>query len=372
MMAQPMQVLNQREKTVLELRSIYTSYGYRPFKMNQFEAYDLYAENKSFLLSENVITFTDASGQLMALKPDVTLSIVKSARDGGTEKVCYDENVYRTDPASHEFREIMQAGLECIGDVDAYCSGEVVLLALKSLQTICPDFILDLSHMGYLSGLFDDAALTAVQREQMMKCLCSKSKGGVSQLCAQFGVDAQRQQILCQLAEMYEPVESALAQLESMSLNPQMTEAVEQLKELYAFLQLFGYAPYVRIDFSAGSDMQYYSGIVFRGFVSGCADCVLSGGRYDGLVRKLKRHGGAIGFAVYLDRIERMSRQSREHDVEVLIVYDADTPLSVLAQQVKTITQQGKSVSVQRVGNEDGTTYVQRLDLTQKGADRDA
>lgn len=206
----------------------------------------------------------------------MTLSIVKSARDGGTEKVCYDENVYRTDPASHEFREIMQAGLECIGDVDAYCSGEVVLLALKSLQTICPDFILDLSHMGYLSGLFDDAALTAVQREQMMKCLCSKSKGGVSQLCAQFGVDAQRQQILCQLAEMYEPVESALAQLEAMSLNPQMTEAVEQLKELYAFLQLFGYAPYVRIDFSAGSDMQNYSGDCFSRFCIGmCRLCVV-------------------------------------------------------------------------------------------------
>jgi ATP phosphoribosyltransferase regulatory subunit len=69
------------EKIAFRLRSLYNRYGYTQYKMSKFEEYDLYARNKDFLLSENVITFTDLSGKLMALKPDVTLSIVKNSRD---------------------------------------------------------------------------------------------------------------------------------------------------------------------------------------------------------------------------------------------------------------------------------------------------
>ena len=49
----------------------------------------------------------------MALKPDVTLSIVKNAPEasGVVQKVYYSENVYR------DYREIMQAGLEGVGDL---------------------------------------------------------------------------------------------------------------------------------------------------------------------------------------------------------------------------------------------------------------
>ena len=103
------------------LRALYDRYGYRQYRMSKFEEYDLYARNKDFLISDHVITFTDLSGKLMALKPDVTLSIVKnSAPNSGIRKVYYNENVYRVSENTHQFKEIMQAGLECIGDIDLY------------------------------------------------------------------------------------------------------------------------------------------------------------------------------------------------------------------------------------------------------------
>ena len=73
--------LDLREQVIFRLRSLYSCYGYSRFKMNKFEEYDLYAGNKDFLISDSVLTFTDGNGRLMALKPDVTLSIVKSSRD---------------------------------------------------------------------------------------------------------------------------------------------------------------------------------------------------------------------------------------------------------------------------------------------------
>ena len=78
------------------LRILYSRYGYSRYKKNKFEEYDLYAKNKDFLISDSVITITDVGGKLMALKPDVTLSIAKNTRDEpGIRKLYYNENVYR-------------------------------------------------------------------------------------------------------------------------------------------------------------------------------------------------------------------------------------------------------------------------------------
>ena len=75
------QSLNFNEKVIFALRKLYDRYGYARYKMGKFEEYDLYARNKDFLISDSVITFTDINGKLMALKPDVTLSIVKNSKD---------------------------------------------------------------------------------------------------------------------------------------------------------------------------------------------------------------------------------------------------------------------------------------------------
>ena len=131
-------VLSPQERLVLSLRGLYESYGYTRFPMRRFEEYALYLENKSFLTSESVLSFTNASGQLMALKPDVTLSIVKRARPerGQVEKLYYHESVYRLSPTDHEFTEIGQLGVELLGDVDLYGACEVLRLAIESLRPV--------------------------------------------------------------------------------------------------------------------------------------------------------------------------------------------------------------------------------------------
>ena len=131
-------VLKSDERVALRLRELYGAYGYGQYKMSKFEEYDLYAGNKDFLISDNVITFTDTNGKLMALKPDVTLSIVKNTKEGeGLRKVYYDENVYRISGSSRSYREIMQTGLECIGEIDDYAITEVLMLAAESRAGHC-------------------------------------------------------------------------------------------------------------------------------------------------------------------------------------------------------------------------------------------
>ena len=115
-------ILTNEERVVLSLRDLYRRFGYLPYRMRKFEEYELYIRNKEFMVSDRVIAFNDTNGDLLALKPDVTLSIIKGGEDrpGEKQKVYYDENVYRVSKSTHRFKEIRQAGLECIGDVDLY------------------------------------------------------------------------------------------------------------------------------------------------------------------------------------------------------------------------------------------------------------
>ncbi|MEO2867092.1 ATP phosphoribosyltransferase regulatory subunit, partial [Flavonifractor plautii] len=113
------------------LNRLYEQYGYRKFKMSRFEDYDLYAQNRDFLRQDRIITFTDADGALKALKPDITLSIMKS-NGGDSEKVYYNENVCRE--VGGAFREILQVGVESVGQIDPYAEAEVIALAARSLE----------------------------------------------------------------------------------------------------------------------------------------------------------------------------------------------------------------------------------------------
>ena len=101
------------------LQALYAGCGYQPFRVKKFERYELYSENRRFLTTEKVLTFTNTDGRLMAMKPDVTLSIVQDTQPEGLRKVFYRENVYREQRPGEGFREIPQTGLECIGALDA-------------------------------------------------------------------------------------------------------------------------------------------------------------------------------------------------------------------------------------------------------------
>ena len=190
--------LKNEEKIILSLRALYSKYGYLPYKMNKFEEYDLYAKNKEFLIGDGVITFTDTHGKLLALKPDVTLSIIKNATEskGVKNKVYYSENVYRISGKTREYKEIMQTGLECIGDLDNYDVFEVLYLAAKSLSTISSDYVLDISHLGILSAVLDSINAEAELRSEIMTLVKQKNAHEFDSICEKYGVSSENCEML--------------------------------------------------------------------------------------------------------------------------------------------------------------------------------
>lgn len=186
--------LSPDERILYTLRELYRSYGYLFYKVSKFEEYDLYLENKDFLDTRQLLTFTDTDGRLMALKPDITLSIAKNSKpDGGMQKVCYTENVYRA-PNHGGFREIPQTGLECIGEIDLYAMSEVVMLAVRSLETISAQSVLDLSHLGVLAGLLADCPRSVTA--DLLAAIGAKNAHEVAALCSDAGIPQETCRLL--------------------------------------------------------------------------------------------------------------------------------------------------------------------------------
>lgn len=339
-------VLRSDELAIYNLRELYRKFGYSQYKVSRFEEYDLYARNKSFLVSENVLTFTDTNGKLMALKPDVTLSIVKniSSDEEMTHKLYYNENVYRTSAESHGFKEIVQTGLECIGNIDLFAEGEVIMLASKSLESISDEYILDISHMGLIEGFLDFVGIQTADRAEFLKYVESKNLSAIIKLCDAFSVDKDICQRICGLTQMYVPLDRALDEIKNMLMNEKMNNAYCELKSISDTMALYGLSEKLYFDFSVVNDCNYYDGIIFQGFINGIPDSVLSGGRYDRLLARMGKQCEAIGFAVYLDRLERFGTEESSFDTDVLLVYDDNTDTKSIIDTVKLLNESGKTV----------------------------
>lgn len=331
-----MDILKKEEMAVYRLRALYESYGYAQFNMSKFEEYDLYVGNKSFLVSDNIITFTDTNGKLMALKPDVTLSIVKNHSAAfGVQKLHYNENVYRVSGGTGGYKEIMQVGLECLGDVDDYCISEVLTLAAESLREISPNFVLDVSHLGIVSSVVDAMGLSAGAKAQVLRCVGEKNLHGAA--AAAEGAEQESIETLMQLMGLYGPADDVLPKIKKLLPG---NKAVQELEKVLSAVP----AEKVNIDFSVVHDMTYYNGIVFKGFVAGVPASILSGGQYDRLMEKLGKKARAIGFAVYMDLLEDLTEDAPQYDVDTLVLYDDGCSLSQVAQTVRQLAAQGKSV----------------------------
>ncbi len=336
--------LKPEERVLFALRGLYQSYGYSPFKMGKFEEYDLYVRNKDFLVSDGVITFTDTDGRLMALKPDVTLSIIRNTRDmpGCVQKLCYSENVYRISGSTRCFKELMQTGLECIGDVDLYNLCEVISLAARSLRLIDEDYVLELSHMGVVAALVDALALDDSTREGVLRCIGEKNADGVRKLCPNRDIGG-----ILALIAAHGPAAQVISALRPWCEGDPAGTALDELERVTRVLEADGFAG-VRLDFSIVNDMNYYNGIVFQGYIHGIPCSVLSGGQYDVLMRRMGRSARAVGFAIYMDLLERLDDGPRPYDVDTVLLYDESADPAALSQAVRLLADSGRSVCAQK------------------------
>ncbi|MDO4530619.1 MAG: ATP phosphoribosyltransferase regulatory subunit, partial [Bacillota bacterium] len=233
-------------------------------------------------------------------------------------------------------------------------------------QAISEQYIMDLSHMGFVAGLMEEISLPYAKQKAVLSCISEKNTHGIRSICADAGVSEEMIGRLEALSALYGSLEGTLEQAKALCCNEKMEQAVEELENILHCLKIGGHEKNVNLDFSIVNDMDYYTGIIFQGFIQGVPSGILSGGRYDNLLQKMGKDADAIGFAVYLDLLERFETAEREYDVDTLLLYEEGVDTAALAKAAQMLTDNGQSVLVQKK-NTGNVKYKQLLCMKDRG-----
>ncbi len=341
--------LRPDETATLELRGLYEKYGYKKYKISKFEEYSLYVENRDFFTGDKVLSFTDLDGRLLAMKPDVTLSIINNTRaeKGKSEKIYYIENVYRESKENHSFKEINQMGLEYMGDVTKYSILEVMVLAAESLKTIKEDYLLEISNMNYTMNFLRALQLSESVYLELLNNIRRKNITGISEAAEKAGLKNEVTDMLCRLPFLYGNPEEAVKRALEMALDTTMEEDVRELEEYCRALREMGLSENIQLDLSMVNDIAYYNGIIFRGYIRDLPGCVLAGGQYDKAMKLFGKEAGAIGFAIYLDELTKGKQQMPRYDVDAVLIY-GEADMTETAKALKALQSRGLSVRAER------------------------
>lgn len=326
------------------LSELYRQYGFRKFRISKFEDYDLYVENKDFLHTGTVIAFRDADGSLKALKPDVTLSVMKNSR-GENEKLYYSENVYRE--KNGFFREILQVGVESVGKIDAYAQAEVVVLAMRSLELLSEQYVLNVSAVDFIHRVLCEMSAEQAVRQEILLLMEQKNIHGIQALVQAGRLTEENAAYLCALMKICAPLQEGLVLAQQAVGNRPEGALLCGLQELSQLLNRLGMGEKIRLDFSLVNSMDYYNGIIFQGFVPDVPSAVLSGGRYDKLPEKMGKRVGAIGFGIDLSMLEQRVKNGLSYDVDYVLIYEEQVAPEAMFLLAQTLRQRGKSVLCQ-------------------------
>ncbi|OON90434.1 MAG: hypothetical protein ATN33_03010 [Epulopiscium sp. Nele67-Bin001] len=338
--------LDRKSNVSLNLEDLYSRFGYWKYTMNRFESYAFYMENENFLNDNRVITLQGSSGKLLALKPDVTMSIVKNYKMLGKSKIYYNEPVFKVPQGESEFKEIHQAGIEYIGNVDVYQTAEVLNLAIKSLQTIGEDYRLCISHVGIVNEVLESLKFSVSEKYQVITYLQQKNSHDLTKYLMELGRVED-----IKIFEILSKVDGDLNEGINFLIEQNMFKGLEFLREVATILSEITDCSKISLDFSHLSTTEYYNDLVFTGYVKGLANSVLSGGRYDNLLSKMGvRDKSALGFAVNLSEVSKLPAK-KVSKRKIVRYNDTKKPLDML-KEANIWFEEGESFCILQGGSQ--------------------
>jgi ATP phosphoribosyltransferase regulatory subunit len=290
-----------------KLADTFAHWGYSEIIPPMFEYYESLAAEAGQQLREEMYRFFDRDGRTLALRADFT---IPTARIVGTKlfdramplRFFYVGSAFRyEEPQAGVRREFTQAGIELIGAATADADAEAIALAMTALRAIgLDDFQFTLSNAAYVQATMRDLALKDANDLALREAIRRKNAPELTRLLDSFDLDPARRRALAQLPMLWGEV-GVLDRAECV--NDDARAAVDHLRQVVTRLTQFGLQDFVTLDLAENRGMEYYTGILFEGFVEGVGFAVASGGRYDNLIAHFGPSIPAVGFAIGVERL---------------------------------------------------------------------
>ncbi|MGI6752655.1 MAG: ATP phosphoribosyltransferase regulatory subunit [Anaerovoracaceae bacterium] len=294
----------QKEITAV-LHKVFEEAGFHQVITPGFEFYDVFSANSMYFPQESMYKLMDNKGRIMVARPDSTIPIarIKATRLKGCPlplRLYYGQPVYRQNSALQgRSDEIMQMGIELIGDSSFESDMEVLTVGGTALSACKQgEYRLELGHVGIFNLLMERLDAEAGQKRRIHELITSKNYTALSEKLNQFE-DSQTVTILKGLPKLFGG-EEVFQQAKKLfnGYDPQLLNMCNYLENIYDRLKKGGLTGKIIVDFGLVNQADYYTSIVFRGYIPTVGEPVLSGGRYDNLLKDFGEDLPATGFAI--------------------------------------------------------------------------
>ena len=293
------------KRTILgRFARLFEGYGYSEVITPGLEFYDLFNGKVRYFPPETMYKLVDAKNRLMVLRPDNTMPIARLAatrlRDEPLPlKLFYNQSIFVVNPKnSGRDDEFTQSGIEILGGKSSAADIEVLTLAAKALAECDDDFRLEIGESGIFREIIGELNLSEEQAEKIRSFIEVKNYPALNELLSDD--DSPALAALRALPSLFggaEVFENAARYMYSDVLKQKLCG----LKKLYDDLCGAGLDGKIKVDLGLVHKKNYYTGIIFRGYVEGYGLPALSGGRYDTLLGDFGRNVTAVGFAVNVE-----------------------------------------------------------------------
>ncbi|MBS6831948.1 MAG: ATP phosphoribosyltransferase regulatory subunit [Clostridiales bacterium] len=302
-------------------REVFARHGYHVVQPPMFEYYDVY--DAAVTKAENMFKFFDNNGRMLALRPDLTTSVARIAATKPLGelpyRIAYSGSAFRNDEtfSNDRRREFSQAGIELIGNGGTDADAEVIEIAIEALLKFgVKDFQIDMGHADYYKGLAEIAGLDPIVSDKLRANINDKDFVAIEGILDGIDIDEKLKEVFMELPKMFGGIETAVAAAKNPIIGEKSRAALENLISVYEILKGKGLDKYISTDLGMVPNLDYYTGIIVKGFAKGVAFPICSGGRYDNLTEKFGKALPATGIAIGIERVMTALSDIRERNDE--------------------------------------------------------
>lgn len=346
-------------KLVLQekLHHVLKQYGYQDIQTPMFEFFDVFGKERGSVISKEMYKFFDREGNTLVLRPDITPSIARSAAKYYMDeemplRFCYIGNTFINNSSYQgRMKECTQLGCELIGDETADADGEMIAVIIRCLLASgLTEFQVELGEADFFRGLIEEADIEEEIEWKLRELIENKNYFGVEELLEGENISKEKIATFLKLQELFGSVEK-LSQARALTENKLAQKAIERLEKIYHILELYGLEKYISFELGMLGRYKYYTGILFKGYTYGTGEMIVTGGRYNNLLKQFGKDAPSIGFAINLDQLLlALSRQKIKVPIKedtILVFYELEDRRQgiLLAEQLRG---EGKKVVLLR------------------------
>lgn len=291
------------------IRTLFRSWGFYEIETPTLEFYDTFCPDGDLTPQETMFKFFDQQGRILVLRPDATIPVARIAATKLKDaeypiRVSYIGNTFRyNELGGGKQKEFTQAGVEILGVNSAESDAEVIAAAINALRTAgLEDFQIDIGQVEFFKGIMEETGLSEVDIEQVRILIDRKDYVGIDEILKQHRISEGLKELIHELPRLFGSSD-IIDRVQMLTTNTRSLSALNNLRQVLEILEDYGLGEYVAIDLGMVQSLNYYTGVIFRGFTHGVGFPVLSGGRYDRLVEKFGKKCPATGFSLGINLV---------------------------------------------------------------------